>query len=79
MQEVTTFKDGDIKAEFDGSSLTVHFNSYNSKTYITLGAAIAELGSALALAVKAVQTGKERIVEQSKDTDSPIDLSDIPF
>lgn len=79
MQEVTTLKDGDLKVEFDGKELTVHLNSYNSRSFKNMNEAVMALGSLLGMVVKAVALGKERMVEASKDTDKPIDLSDIPF
>lgn len=79
MQEVTTFKDGDLKVEFDGKTLKVYLGTYTEKSYSSLNDAIRELGSLLGMATKAVAVGKERIVEDSKDTDKPTDLSGIPF
>ena len=79
MQEVTTLKDGDLKVEFDGKELTVHLNSYNSRSFKSLNEAVMSLGSLLGMVTKAVALGKERAVNASKDSDTPIDLSDIPF
>ena len=79
MQEVTTFRDGDIKAEFDGKKLVLHLNSYNSVEFKSLNDAVMKLGSALAIVTKAVAVGKERMVDASQGTDNPINLDDIPF
>lgn len=79
MKEVTTLKDGDLKVEFDGKELTVHLNSYNHRTFKSLNEAVMCLGSLLGMATKAVALGKERAVAESKDTDEPINLDDIPF
>lgn len=79
MTEVTTLKEGDLKVEFDGEELTVYLNSYNSRSFKSLNDAITTLGNLLAMSTKAVNLGKERMAEASKDTDEPIDLSDIPF
>lgn len=79
MTEVTTLKDGDLKVEFDGKELTVHLNSYNSRTFKSLNEAIMVLGSLLGMATKAVALGKDRAVTDSQNTDEPINLDDIPF
>jgi hypothetical protein len=79
MKEITTLKDGDMKVEFDGKELTVHLNSYNSKSFKSLNDAVTSLGSLLAMTTQVVALGKKRAVDESKDTDEPINLDDIPF
>lgn len=79
MKEVTTLKDGDLKVEFDGKELVVHLNSYNSRTFTSLNEAVLSLGSLLGMATQAVARGKARMVEESRDSDEPINLDDIPF
>lgn len=79
MEEVTTFKDGKLRVEFNGKELTVYLNDYNSTSFTSLNDAVMSLGSLLGMATKAVSTHKQRVVTASKDTDEPIDLSDIPF
>lgn len=61
MEEVTTFKSGNLEATYDGDKLVIkHKHSWSDWKFEGQREAITDLGNAIALAIKVTDTYEQR-------------------